>query len=544
MRKFSSYIGFVLVAAPLAPSSSAQCPPFYTFTGATSGDQLGRSIATAGDLNGDGSPDLIVGAPEEDPFGLVSAGTVRAFSGASGAPIYPFPLMGSAAGDKLGYSVGNVGDVNADGSSDFVVGAPEADPGGLLTAGQAKVISGATGTVVYTLNGSVGGMRLGYSVAGTGDVDGDGIPDFVVGSLVNEARVYSGATGGLLYTLAPGYGLFGQAVAGAGDVNADGNADLVVGAPGSQVALVYSGATGNTLYTLAAAFALFGSAVCGAGDLDGDGDGEVVVGAPGSNFVRVYSGASGGILYTFSGGASFGESVAGGGDMNGDGVPDIMVGAPFCCTSGQIHLFSGASGLPTGLFGTVNGTTPSEGLGASVAMVSDLNGDGLVEIFAGAPYAAGGRAQVFVVGLPPGGSFFGAGCLGSGGIVPQVGATGGGPCVGNGAFQIVLHQALGGTIAQLALGFSSTSFMGVPLPMNLTPLGVPGCQLLVSPDFLITTTTNGIGAGNGAALILIPIPPVPALAGLSVYFQWYVVDPGPIPLPGAMSQALQVTILP
>ncbi|MCI0330777.1 MAG: integrin alpha, partial [candidate division Zixibacteria bacterium] len=125
---------------------------------------------------------------------------------------------GSATSDRLGWSVAGVGDVNGDGRADFIVGAALADPGGISNAGSAYLYSGASGALLYQKNGSGTNGQLGWSVAGAGDVNGDGRGDFIVGS-PNTAFVYSGATGALLYQKSAGY-----SVGGAGDVDGDGRA--------------------------------------------------------------------------------------------------------------------------------------------------------------------------------------------------------------------------------------------------------------------------------------------------------------------------------
>ncbi|MGH8567416.1 MAG: integrin alpha [Gammaproteobacteria bacterium] len=169
--------------------------------------------------------------------------------------------------------------------------------------------------------------RFAEAVAGIGDVNGDGVTDLLVGApfqtLVGnlnqgQAFVFSGADRSLLFTLnhpAPqGLALFGSAVAGIGDVNRDGRAELLVGAPGQRVgglanqgqAYVVSGADGRLLLTLdnpiPQADAAFGAAVAGAGDVNGDGAPDLLVGAPEQDSSRgqayVFSGADGRLLRT------------------------------------------------------------------------------------------------------------------------------------------------------------------------------------------------------------------------------------------------------
>jgi VCBS repeat-containing protein len=332
--------------------SGASGSAIYTFVGDSVSDFFGWSVAGAGDVNGDGVADIIVGAPGDDNNGT-SSGSARVFSGADGSALYTFD--GDAASDNFGWTVASAGDVNGDGHADLIVGASGNDTNG-AESGTARVFSGIDGSVLFTFNGDSAGDRLGYSVAGAGDVDGDGVPDLIVGAYLDDnngtdsgsARVFSGADGSVLYTFdgdSPA-DQFGFSVAGAGDVDGDGFADLIVGARGddnngtsSGSARVFSGATGAVLFTFNgdSSFDVFGVSVAGAGDVDGDGHADLVVGADSddnngtsSGSARVFSGADGSALYTFDGDSAqdrFGYSVAGAGDINGDGFADVLVGA-------------------------------------------------------------------------------------------------------------------------------------------------------------------------------------------------------------------------
>jgi hypothetical protein len=280
--------------------------------------------------------------------------------------------------------------------------------------------------------------------------------------------------------------MFGSSVAIVGDVTGDGVPDFAVGAPQSsppgQYVRVFSGATATTLITISAPDV--GWSLAGVGDVSGDGIPDFGSGLHGTTPARIFSGASGATLYAFAEPSSgFGRTLAGAGDLNGDGIPEIAVGSPFFAVSGN----------------------------------SDV-----------------GRVRVFsVAGIPPGSGTLGSGCPGSSGAVPIIQAAGGNPSPGNAAFSLVLAKALGGTSALLVAGTS-------PLLLNLGPLGLPACTLLVLPDIVVPATTSPAGV----AFVPVPVPPVPSLAGQGVLFQWYVVDPGPSPLPGSMTQGLQVLIVP
>ncbi|MGH7151443.1 MAG: FG-GAP repeat domain-containing protein, partial [Planctomycetota bacterium] len=346
----------------------------------------------------------------------------------------------------------------------------------------------------------------------------------------------------------------------------DGVPDVFVGTPRFQSsvapnspggAVLFSGATGAPIFTVTglAPLDLFGASVAEAGDLDGDSVNDLVVGGANflgptglpSGYARVFSGATGSLLYSLTPSPSsppgFGRSVAGAGDVDADGVPDVAVGSH----SGpigvrQAAVISGASGA---LLYFVNSASVVSSFGTSVAGAGDVNGDGLEDLIVG-DVAAGsaGEARVFsYAGIPAGSSTFGAGCPGSGGFVPRITTAGGPPTVGQPNFRVYGSKMLGGTFAVLIFGVSSASWAGIPLPLNLGFLGLPSCSLLVSADILLPAMSSGSGPGAGAANRLVPAPSDPSLSGLSVFYQWFVVDPGPLPLPGAMSEALQVVIL-
>ena len=328
----------------------------YNFDGDVSGDQFGTSVSGAGDVNGDGFSDLIVGAPRDNPNGL-SSGSARVFSGVDGSVLYTFD--GDTSGDRFGQSVSGAGDVNGDGFDDLIVGGPEDSNNGDLS-GTVRVHSGVDGRVLYSLFGDSPNDRFGVSVSGAGDVNGDGFDDLIVGipgddnngASSGSARVFSGVDGRVLYTFDGDslFDRFGVSVSGAGDVNGDGFDDLIVGASGddpnglsSGSARVFSGVDGRVLYNFDGDMSdgEFGSSVSGAGDVNGDGFDDLIVGAPFdgdfTGSAQVFSGVDGSVLYNFDGddpntdpsAGGFGGSVSGAGDVNGDGVADFIVAGIF-----------------------------------------------------------------------------------------------------------------------------------------------------------------------------------------------------------------------
>ncbi|GAA0650715.1 beta strand repeat-containing protein [Brevundimonas lenta] len=338
--------------------SGANGATLHFLTGGAAEDFFGHSVAGAGDVDNDGFDDVIIGAWVADPNGQES-GLARVYSGATGAILHTF--TGNSAGDRLGVSVASAGDVNGDGRPDLIVGVYQEDNNG-QNSGSALVYSGVDGALLHTFNGSVPAEMFGTSVASAGDVDGDGQADLIVGAPGDDvtatnagaAYVYSGATGALLYTFngASSGDNFGVSVAGAGDVNGDGRADLIVGANlddntgvNSGSARVISGATGATLYAVngAGVGAQFGRSVAAAGDLDGDGCDDLIVGAPEdratAGSARIISGATGGTIATFvgdDGDDNFGFSVSSADDLNGDGFDDLIVGADDDETNGLV----------------------------------------------------------------------------------------------------------------------------------------------------------------------------------------------------------------
>ena len=354
-------------------------------SGDTAGDRFGYSVSMAGDVDGDGRADFIVGAYLDDPAGGgTDAGSAYVFSGADGSLLNR--RTGDTAGDHFGFSVSGAGDVNGDGRADFIVGAWVDDPaGGGTDAGSAYVFSGADGSLLYQVTGDTAGDLFGVSVSGAGDVNDDGKADFIVGAHGDDpagggndagsAYVFSGADGSLLYQVSGDTGgdRFGISVSGAGDVSGDGRADFIVGAyqddpagggNNAGSAYVYSGADGSLLYQVSGDTAIdfFGYSVSGAGNVNGDGKADFIVGArfddpvgggndAGSTYV--FSGAGGSLLYQRIGdtaGDSFGFSVSGAGDVNGDGKADFIVGAHLDdpagggSDAGSAYVYSGADG--------------------------------------------------------------------------------------------------------------------------------------------------------------------------------------------------------
>ena len=313
-------------------------------------------------MNGDGYADVVVGARGY----VANMGRVYVYlGGASGLSATAATILtGETTSIWFGASVASAGDVNGDGYADVVVGAQNVSS---ATGRASIYLGGASGlstTAATTLTGETSGSSFGVSVAPAGDVNGDGYGDVVVGasghnSVTGRAYVFLGGPGGLATTAATTLtgeainNYFGESVATAGDVNGDGYADVVVGAygysSGTGRAYVYLGGASGlaavpaTTLTGEAAQNNLGMSAATAGDVNGDGYADVVVGAQGysTGTGRAYvflggasglpSGAAAATASTIlTGGATstyFGRSVASAGDANGDGYADVVIGA-------------------------------------------------------------------------------------------------------------------------------------------------------------------------------------------------------------------------
>ena len=327
------------------------------------GSRFGWSVA-AGDVDGDGTPDIAIGAPGETVDSILDEGRVYVFSGRTGVLLYTFespnpepnPLYGGRFGDALA-----MGDIDGDGRADIIVGADQETIAG-STVGRAYAFSGASGAMTHTFTGSLTTGGFGWSLA-VGDVDGNGTNDVVVGALhdndgIGAVYAFSGS-GTQLFTLTtPNPQLnayFGNAVA-LGDVDGDGTMEIAVGAHDEDVGTTVQGGrvylfSGETLlHTFVspdlAPQSLFGSEVA-LGDVNGDGHADIAVAASGPS-------GFGGLAYTFDSetyaslttfvspeapGAMFGVSVSLG-DVNGDGVADVAIGASGDANgSGRVYIW-------------------------------------------------------------------------------------------------------------------------------------------------------------------------------------------------------------
>ncbi|SON55493.1 Hemolysin, plasmid [Hartmannibacter diazotrophicus] len=414
----------------------------FEIVGGTASDQYGESVASAGDVNGDGFDDMIIGAPRADDGGQNSGAAYVVF-GADGlspaggsidladisAGIGGFKIIGANMNDAAGQSVASAGDINGDGIDDLIIGATGESSGG-AGAGGAFVVYGADGLSpaggiidLDNVAAGTGGFKIigentwdnaGTSVAWAGDVNNDGIDDVIIGAtqtapggVENSGAAYvvygqqdlqpaSGVVN--LDDIAAGIGGFkidadmddweiynrniAQSVSAAGDINGDGYGDVIVGAP-----------TANGL--LGAAYVVFG------GDAFAPAGGQV-------HLQDVIYGNGGFVILESFGGsdrASLGGSVSPAGDVNGDGMDDLIVGAQlegggfYLPSPGAAYVVLGSTNVQTddgriytddlanGIGGfKIIAEGSGDNLGQSVSAAGDVNGDGYDDLIVGAPF--------------------------------------------------------------------------------------------------------------------------------------------------------------
>jgi len=418
----------------------------FAINGIAANDGSGRSVSSAGDVNGDGFDDLIIGAPGINANGInlprqsyVVFGSNSGFgasfnlselNGSNG-----FAINGIPASDRSGDSVSSAGDVNGDGFDDVIIGARYADPNG-ISSGQSYVVFGSNsgfgasfnlselnGSNGFAINGIRGYDYSGRSVSSAGDVNGDGFDDLIIGAIgadpngirsAGQSYVVFGSNSGFGASVnlsalngSNGFAINGIAandgsgysVSSAGDVNGDGFDDLIIGARGAtpngisyagQSYVVFGSNSGfGASFNLSAlngsnGFAINGIAasdrsgfsVSSAGDVNGDGFDDLIIGAngaspngiPGAGQSYVVFGSNSGFgasfnLSALNGSNGFaingiaaddrsGFSVSSAGDVNGDGFDDLIIGALFADPNGI-----NAAGQSYVLFG--QGTTPA-----------------------------------------------------------------------------------------------------------------------------------------------------------------------------------------
>ncbi|MDX2416195.1 MAG: integrin alpha [Xanthomonadales bacterium] len=464
----------------------------FVINGAGTFDESGQSVSSAGDINGDGISDLIIGAPyaagDTDYSGtsyvVFGSGQVlpnplnlSALDGSNG-----FVINGSSTYDYSGKSVSAAGDINGDGIDDLIIGAPGSSSLNEAYSGASYVVFGSDqpwagsldlssldGSNGFIINGAAEYDESGSSVSAAGDINGDGFDDLIIGapyatigvsyagagyvvfgsdqpwaSSVNLSAL-NGSNGFVINGVGEGDGL-GGSVSSAGDINADGFDDLIIGAIFAGVTGAYAGASyvvfgsdqglpnplnlsgldGSDGFVINGVSNddQAGTSVSTAGDINADGIDDLIVGASradpngansGASYVvfgsdqpwssslnlSALNGSNGFVINGLSANDESGLSVSTAGDINFDGMDDLIIGAPLAnsngVSSGASYVVFGSdqawvssfdlSGLNGSNGFVINGALAGDNSGASVSAAGDINGDGFDDLITGAPLA-------------------------------------------------------------------------------------------------------------------------------------------------------------
>ncbi|BAZ49201.1 putative outer membrane adhesin [Nostoc sp. NIES-4103] len=340
----------------------------FVINGIDAGDALGSSVSSAGDINDDSIDDLIIGAPGANQSYVVfgsSSGFSASLDLSSLDGSNGFVINGINAGDALGLSVSSAGDINGDGFDDLIIGAPGADPNGEYFAGESYVVFGKSsgfsasldlssldGSNGFVINGIDADDRLslGFSVSSAGDINGDGFDDLIVvafgsRSYDNQTYVVFGKSNGFSasfdlssldgsngFVITPISGLSSsdRSITSAGDINGDGFDDLIIGA---------YGASPNGEFDAGQSYVLFGKSGGFSASFD----------------LSNLDGSNGFVLNGIDAGDNSGYSVSGAGDINGDGISDLIIGAPDAYSNGEFN-----AGQSYVVFGFATGATTNE----------------------------------------------------------------------------------------------------------------------------------------------------------------------------------------
>ncbi len=465
----------------------------FVINGIDAYDNSGVFVNNAGDINGDGIEDLIIGASGADSNGNLYGGESYVIFGNSNGfdstlelsdldGSNGFVINGMDAFDYSGVAVSNAGDINGDGIEDLIIGAFGAYPNGNPLAGESYVVFGNSdgfdstlelsdldGSNGFVINGIDTGDVSGASVSNAGDINGDNIDDVIIGALgatvngnvsAGESYVVFGNSNGFDSTLelsdldgSNGFvingidtgDISGVSVSNAEDVNGDNIDDVIIGAFGASPngnllagesyvvfgnssgfdsSLDLSDLDGSNGFVINGIDTgdVSGNSVSNAGDVNGDGTNDLIIGAFGANAglgesyivfgdsngfdstleLSDLDGSNGFVINGIDTGDNSGYSVSGAGDINGDGIGDVIIGANTADPNGNVSagesyvVFGNSDGFDStlelsDLDGSngfvINGIDAGDLLGNSVSGAGDVNGDGIDDLIIGATYA-------------------------------------------------------------------------------------------------------------------------------------------------------------
>lgn len=501
--------------------------PLWTLSG-TPNERLASDADGGFDVDGDGLPDVVAGSSNSSIAGP-TFGTVRVLKGSTGAVIHI--VNGASTGSGFGASVALLGDLNGDGRAEFAVGSPTDAVGG-ANAGALYVYSGLDASLLYARQGAAG-ERLGAQLAAAGDVDLDGVPDLLIGmgsagGGAGRVELLSGATWALIlpaFVGAPAAAI-GNVIAAGGDVDGDGVPDFMFSvATGTLTGsmAIHSGRTGALVRMSSPAFGPISAAFIGDLNQDGRDEYAYAVSQLFTYFLRAFDGATGAEIFVRSAVPAEPQIfVAGLGDVNGDCIPDlgalILSSLNFLGATVTATAFSGADFSQIAAYALPASTNPN----VAFARAGDVDGDGYAEFVAASgqvlptvPNGAGHlRVQNFgFSGTPPRLRSVGVACPGSAGNLALAAALGC-PKLGQ-PLTLLCRNALPGASTVLNLG--------APTSVALTPFGLPGCWLHATTDgFNLFLPADGSGTASSGPLT---VPIDPSALGATLAVQFVCVDP-------------------